>query len=85
LRFHAPNASGHGKPKAFARQGPPSFAGEPTRGISLAWCRNVAAGVSSGFGDLALLTGNVPVAFGAKAFAIGFQTAAQRFMFFGIY
>jgi hypothetical protein len=41
--------------------------------------------VSSGFGDLALLTGNVPVAFGAKAFAIGFQTAAQRFMFFGIY
>jgi hypothetical protein len=48
-------------------------------------CRNVAAGVSSGFDDLALLTGNVPVAFGATAFAIGFQTAAQGFMFFGIY
>jgi hypothetical protein len=46
---------------------------------------NVGAGISSGFGDLALLTGNVPVAFGAKAFAIGFQTAAQGFMFFGIY
>jgi hypothetical protein len=46
---------------------------------------NVGAGISSGFGDLALLTGNVPVAFGAKAFAFGFQTAAQGFMFFGVY